>query len=88
MMSKEEIKEKRKKLYQELKAKRDNDPEYVAMKQKAKKERQKKYQEYKEQIKAQKNAEKEQRQKQKDQVLADMFDLTPKLKLIKSNIFE
>lgn len=73
MLTKEQIREKRKALYQQAKAKRDADPHYQALKENAKLERRKKYREYADQQKQEKLDEKLKKRAQKDALLMEMI---------------
>lgn len=82
-MDKEHIKAVRKAAYQKAKAARDNDPEYQAMKAKAKEERQSRYKAHKEKLKNAKEAQRLERQREKDEALMEAFGLKEKLQLLK-----
>jgi hypothetical protein len=69
MMTKEEIRQKRKEAYQQAKAKRDADPRYQALKEKVKEERKAKYRVFKDQQKKEKLAAKQKRIAEKDAAL-------------------
>lgn len=81
-MDKEQLKEMRKLAYKKAKEKRDCDPEYLSMKQKAKEKRQALYQAHKEKIKKEKEEARLKRVKQRDEELIEAFGLE-KLRLLK-----
>lgn len=82
-MDKEAQKAKRKEAYQKAKEKRDRDPEYLALKEKANAARKAQYQEYKNKLKAEKLQEKKLRQAERDEELAKISGLFGQLRLLK-----
>lgn len=82
-MTKEEIKAKRKEAYLRAKAQRDNDPNYLALKEKLKIARRAKYRAYVEKQKAKIEALRIKRQQMRDDELAESFGLKEKLTLLK-----
>lgn len=68
-MNQEELKKRRKLAYREAKARRDADPAYQAMKEKAKIDRKAHYRSIKDAIKSEKQLEKKMRQAEKDAAL-------------------
>ena len=69
MLSKEELRQKRKEAYQKAKAKRDADPKYQALKEQVKAKRKAKYQAFKVEQKSKKQETKDKKQAQKDAAL-------------------
>lgn len=69
MMTKEELRQKRKEAYQKAKAKRDADPRYQLLKEKVKQEQKAKYRAFKDQQKKEKLEAKQKRIAEKDAVL-------------------
>jgi|HubBroStandDraft_6_1064221.scaffolds.fasta_scaffold1040291_1 hypothetical protein len=82
-MNKEELKAKRKEAYQKAKEKRDLDPKYIALKEKARQERKAQYQEYKNKLKQEKEAERQKQKDLRDEEIAKEAGLFEKLKLLK-----
>lgn len=80
-MDKEELRKRRKEAYQNAKAKRDADPRYQAIKEKANAERKAKYREIKEQQKKAKREAKEKRIAEKDAVLMALIMKASDLKV-------
>jgi hypothetical protein len=69
MLSKEELRQKRKEAYQKAKAKRDADPRYQALKEKVKQDRKEKYREFQDQQKKEKLEVKQKKRAEKDAAL-------------------
>jgi hypothetical protein len=69
MLNKEELRLRRKKAYQEAKAKRDADPKYQALKEKLKQDRKAKYRAIKDQMKKEKLEARQKRIAEKDAAL-------------------
>ena len=69
MMTKEELKKRRKEVYQKAKARRDADPEYIALKEKQKESRQAQYQAIKAKRKQAKEEEQLKARAEKDAAL-------------------
>jgi hypothetical protein len=72
MNSKEELRQKRKEAYQRAKTKRDADPRYQALKEKAKAERRAKYRAFKDAQKQARLLAKQERIAEKDKALMGM----------------
>jgi hypothetical protein len=73
MLSKEEIRQKRKDAYQKAKAKRDADPRYQALKEKVKQDRKAKYRAFQDQQKRAKLEAKQKKRAEKDAALMALF---------------
>lgn len=73
MLSKEEIRQKRKEAYQKAKAKRDADPCYQALKEKVKQDRKAKYRAFQDRQKRAKLEAKQKKRAEKDAALMALF---------------
>lgn len=84
-MDKDELRQRRKEAYQQAKAKRDADPRYQALKEKANADRRAQYRTFKEQQKKAKREEKEKRIAEKDAVLMALVMKASDLELIQND---
>lgn len=82
-MNKEELKAKRKEAYQKAKAVRDNDPVYLAKKERARLMRKEQYRAFRNKIKEEKLADKKALQKARDEEIAKAAGLFEQLRLLK-----
>ncbi|MCA9508572.1 MAG: hypothetical protein KC505_09140 [Myxococcales bacterium] len=73
MLTKEELRQKRKEAYQKAKAKRDADPQFQALKEKMKEARKEKYRAHRDKIKKAKEEEKQKKRAEKDASLMVFF---------------
>lgn len=79
-MDKDELHQRRKEAYQQAKAKRDADPRYQALKEKANADRRKQYRAFKDQQKKVKREAREKRIAEKDAVLMELIMKASELK--------
>jgi type II secretory pathway component HofQ len=87
-MDKDELKKRRKEAYQKAKAKRDADPRYQALKEEQKRRRKQQYRDLKEREKQKKIAEKLEREKKRDDEIAEEFNLSEQLERAKDFKFK